>query len=625
MASWCQKILLGLILLTNYSLCAAQQWQHEQLWEMVKKIDAEESEDTNKLLETLDGYTKYARSKNWQDIEVLVMSKKASVHSMLQQFESVKEIVDKYLPLAEQQQNMNAKLLFLQVLLQYHDSQLDLENAIKVRENYKANALAFNDQRLIVSMHIQLALSKYTFGDMAASLVNLQTAVKISEKINYPQGKGAALNSIAILYDKDKDYKKALEYYEKSVEIYQTDGTSFSLSVLYFNMGQSYFTLKDIASAKENLILALTMSRELKDEVGEAFALNYLGQVAIEEVDYENAYSHFTKALEVFKRYENTRLHFTTSLHFAELQAKMGNVDQAMALLHSLEAQAKAFNIPSYLLDYYTKVYELEKLRKNFSSSLSALENSKIVLKKINEKEKKDSLQELLVKFNTKQKEADNRLLQQQNKLKQLQLNEQSAQRTIFVLVIVFSLFCLLIISFLLYKQIINRNNFKHMALRDVLTGAPNRRAIITIAERRFKQCIEEGAMLTIAMLDIDHFKKFNDNYGHDIGDKVLRIFSDACQTSLRNHDRYGRYGGEEWLLVLLDAQEDDVTVVFNRLRERLKEAMLAEGQDMSLTFSLGATQLIKGDKNLNQLIKRADENLYKAKNSGRDQYVVCD
>jgi diguanylate cyclase (GGDEF)-like protein len=289
-----------------------------------------------------------------------------------------------------------------------------------------------------------------------------------------------------------------------------------------------------------------------------------------------------------------------------------------------LEKIAKELNRPQYLLDYYLQVYKLEKLRKNFSSSLSALENAKKIQQEMSAKEKNDSLQGLMVQFNTKQKDAENQLLQQQNKLKQLQLTEQSAQKTIFVLIIVFSVFCLFIISFLLYKQIINRNNFKRMALRDELTGAPNRRAIITIAERRFKQCIEEEAMLTIAMLDIDHFKKFNDNYGHDVGDKVLRIFSDACQTSLRNHDRYGRYGGEEWLLVLLDAQEGDVTVIFNRLRERLKETMLAEEQGMSLTFSLGATQLIKGDHNLNQLIKRADENLYKAKHNGRDQHVVC-
>jgi len=624
MAFWCQKALLVFTIIICFTVSAAQQWQHEQLWVIVKDIDVEQSEKPSSLLTQLENYVEYSRTKKWLDIETLVMSKIATVHGMLEQFDQAKNIVDKYLPIAEKLENVVSQLELIPVLLQYYDNKGDLESAMALRKIYLGKALLFADQKLIAAMYIQVALSKQSFGERKASLVDLNTALKISEKIDYRLGKGAALNSIAIIYDEMKNYQQALLYYKKALKIYESEGESFSLSVLYFNIGHTYFILKNMPLADENLQVALALSQKLNDEIGKGYAYSCLGEIATFRESYAKAHQYFTKAIAIFELSENHRMHFTTLLSFSGLQAKMGLADQAMASLNSLEDKAKTFSDRQYLLDYYLKVYELEKLRKNFSSSLSALEKAKNTQQKMNEKQKSKSLQELMVRFNTKQKDADNQLLQQQNKLKQMQLNEQSAQQTVFILVIVFSTFCLFIISLLLYRQIINRNNFKRMALRDELTGAPNRRAIITIAERRFKQCIEEGSLLTIAMLDIDHFKKFNDSYGHDVGDQVLRIFSDACQASIRNHDRYGRYGGEEWLLVLLDTKESDIAVVFNRLRLRLKEAMLLEGPDMNLQFSLGATQLMKQDSSLSQLIKRADENLYKAKNSGRDQYVVC-
>ncbi len=624
MPFWCQKSLFIFILLSGFQTLAAQQWQHDELWETVRKIDVEQSEKSDVLLKQLQYYVETSKKSQWLDVETLAMSKIAAVYNMLEQFDKAKAVVDEYLPIAEKLKSSVSLLELFPVLLQYHDHKRDLENVIKIRERYERETIIFDNDELTAAMYIYIALSNNTFGDRKASLLYLQKALKISEDINYQIGKGAALNSIAMIYHEMKDYNQALEFYIKAKEIYKSEDASFSLSVLYFNIGHTYYILEDFSLADENFQFALDLSDELNDEVGKGYARSFLAKIAVTQEDYSKAYKHFNKALLIFKRYENKRMHFRTLLSFIELQSKMGNIDQAMASLNSLEDTAKHFDDPQFLLDYYLKVYELEKLRKNFSSSLSALERAKKVRQTINDKEKHDSLQELMVKFKTRQKEDDNKLLQQQNELTQLQLTEQNAQKTIFVLIIIFSIFCLLIISLLLYKQIINRNNFKRMALRDELTGSPNRRAIITIAERRFKQCIEEGSILTIAMLDIDNFKTFNDNYGHDVGDKVLRIFSDACQESLRSHDQYGRYGGEEWLLVLLDTQEDSVAVVFKRLRQRLQEAMLREGLDMSLRFSLGATQLTKQDSTLNQLIKRADENLYKAKNKGRDQFVTC-
>lgn len=224
-----------------------------------------------------------------------------------------------------------------------------------------------------------------------------------------------------------------------------------------------------------------------------------------------------------------------------------------------------------------------------------------------------------------KQIKSENALLEKDNKLRTIQLNEQKAIQTNYLLTTLLLTIIFIGVLLFLYKQIKYRNMFKAMALKDELTGASNRRAILAIANQLFENHLANADNIIIAILDIDDFKLVNDNFGHDIGDQVLKHFSNICSASLRAHDSYGRYGGEEWLFVMRNAQEADVNIIFNRLRAKLQtielEKLLAGS---SLTFSLGATQVKDSDPTLNQVIKRADDNLYQAKNSGKDQYKIC-
>jgi len=117
MAFWCQRISFVFILFFCLQTLAAQQWQHDELWNHIKNIDVGESDNPSDLLHEIDDYVKISRLQNWQDIEILVMSKKASVYSMLEKFDKVKNLVDKYLPLAEEHNNSLSKLELIPLLL----------------------------------------------------------------------------------------------------------------------------------------------------------------------------------------------------------------------------------------------------------------------------------------------------------------------------------------------------------------------------------------------------------------------------------------------------------------------------------------------------------------------------
>lgn len=154
------------------------------------------------------------------------------------------------------------------------------------------------------------------------------------------------------------------------------------------------------------------------------------------------------------------------------------------------------------------------------------------------------------------------------------------------------------------------------MALTDPLTGLGNRRAL----DARVKQLADSARATGVLALDIDHFKRVNDSYGHDAGDLVIRKLSDVMRQALRGSDAMFRVGGEEFCVLLPDADAETSCVVAERIRERFAAAAVhCEGRDIQCTVSIGVA--VWSEKlTFKQVRKDADEALYKAKHGGRDQ-----
>jgi two-component system cell cycle response regulator len=163
------------------------------------------------------------------------------------------------------------------------------------------------------------------------------------------------------------------------------------------------------------------------------------------------------------------------------------------------------------------------------------------------------------------------------------------------------------------------------LAMRDGLTGLLNRRAIEEYAESEFNLTIRKERMLSVVLLDIDHFKNVNDQFGHKSGDHTLQQVAKILTDSLRNYDRVGRWGGEEFILVLPDTQLNDATTVAERIRVRMAEMKISleNGETISIHVSLGAASTIEQFSSLTKLIDAADQALYKAKQTGRNRVCI--
>jgi diguanylate cyclase (GGDEF)-like protein len=169
-------------------------------------------------------------------------------------------------------------------------------------------------------------------------------------------------------------------------------------------------------------------------------------------------------------------------------------------------------------------------------------------------------------------------------------------------------------------------SRIREMAMTDDLTGLRNRRHILQRLREELARASRNGRALTVAIFDVDHFKRVNDEHGHDAGDEVLRAVGAMATRALRSSDLIARYGGEEFLLVLPETAGPGAAVIAERVRAGV-EAMRVDhgGEALAVTISFGLAifdpTAPKGESG-ETLIKRADAALYRAKAGGRNQLV---
>lgn len=161
----------------------------------------------------------------------------------------------------------------------------------------------------------------------------------------------------------------------------------------------------------------------------------------------------------------------------------------------------------------------------------------------------------------------------------------------------------------------------RRQATTDSLTGLFNRRHYHGLIGREIARSRRSGTPLSFCVLDIDHFKRVNDSYGHGAGDEVLRFLADLCRETARDTDILGRLGGEEFVIALPDTALGEALTFADRLRTRLEQAtIVTENGDVRLTVTIGVAQLSEQDASLQDLVRRADEALYAGKQAGRNQ-----
>ncbi len=183
------------------------------------------------------------------------------------------------------------------------------------------------------------------------------------------------------------------------------------------------------------------------------------------------------------------------------------------------------------------------------------------------------------------------------------------------------------IASFLFYIHALSlarkSSELEYLANTDSLTKSANRRKFFTQAELEFDLASKYGYSFTLIIMDIDHFKKINDTYGHSVGDQVLVDFADKVRKTIRSGDVFGRHGGEEFGIIIRKTNRETALEIGEKLRKSIETMRFeADGKTFGITVSIGAVQFSEVYETFDQMMIACDEALYQAKETGRNRVV---
>lgn len=455
-------------------------------------------------------------------------------------------------------------------------------------------------------MNKNYAESIYLFYDIISESenikdINLRNSIKIK-----------AYEYIGNMHFILHNYETAIEKYNLAIDIPMKDQYENASSKYgaYTNRTASYIQLKKYSTAREYSKKTLEIIPFLPDKIVDGvkiFVYNNLARIEIYQNNLEKAKEYLNLCDELLNQNRNKGIlnnDVFVELSYCELYIEEKNYPLAEKLLEEISIK-NSINQLGFESEIYSLQMELYEKTKEFDKYSIAHEKLIHVNREFDSQVKKDYL-----KFIEKSFIAD-------------QLKEQEKISNLKIKLLIYSI---LIITAFIFFQITRISRLKKNNFIDQLTNVYNRKYLNKILEnldKKNSKPIEIGVL----MLDIDYFKKYNDNYGHIQGDYVIKSVAEILNSSIERGDCVIRYGGEEFLIILKNRNSLDLENIYMKLFKRLEEKNIPHKFSLvsdHVTLSVGgAKNIVKNSTDLSNLINDADSSLYQSKERGRDRFTL--
>jgi diguanylate cyclase (GGDEF)-like protein len=461
-------------------------------------------------------------------------------------------------------------------------------------------------------------------GEYAAGLIDLKRAQQLYDDLAMPVHSLTSLNSIAILYNRMGDYAEAKHIYGRALEAQRAAGMRREQGVTLHNLGRAHERLREWPQAREAFAGALAAHREIRYGRGEAYALRGLAAVA-------NADGHPARALELLadaskleRASPDARLQAQIDLARGTALKLSGRYAEAAAALTRAEAVFARADSLSELVDAAGELAAVRAALGDWRGAYEAQARDTEVTERLLRNQLDQRFAALKVEFDTAAKDKENALLLRENAATLRELHQQERARRLQWAVLALTVTLAAVLATLALRQWRGTRRMHTLAMTDELTGVPNRRAVLKRLEALL--ATRTGARCAVLLLDVDHFKNINDQHGHPAGDEVLRILADQLRDVVREPAFFGRLGGEEFLIVLPDAEPATAVATAEQLRAAVLEVdasrWFVDGR--RITASLGVAVQERPEDTPSALLKRADGALYEAKRTGRNRVVAA-
>lgn len=565
-----------------------------------------------------------SKNQNWEALHVEAAVLYAELLFRQERYDEQNTHINIYLEKEPLQDQWDLYLLLLESHLKYLSRQEDPSAAQELSEQLNLWLPQRQPQEKII---IYRALAYY-YTSVDALKKTLQVSLEgleLSILQNNPSAQGFFLRKIADAYNYLDEKDKAVEYAQKSVIAYEKTQDKHFTAKAYWSLGNAYIDIQKPQKAVGYFKKALRYFKSVNMQKGIVFAQYSIAIIQFKESDFEEAINNANENIVRANAAGVFDMQLASMILLSDIYIKKGELKKANDMNDEVFTMIDKFSRSIYKSNFLEKRYKLKKRLGHNDDAFEAIEKQLLYTKKHLEATSESNIKTLQVKFDVKEKEDRILQLAHEKDISELKAKKDHQQSIIWRLSAAIA-FILVIVSLLLvYYQMLQRQRYHSIALTDYLTKAPNRRGIMRIAEDKIHE-----QEVTVAIIDLDYFKKINDNFGHNTGDLVLIAFAKAATKTLRESDSFGRYGGEEWLLILNTTKKAAITKIFDRLKENFSKYCIdiTEGnlpKDWVITFSMGAIINNLTDNNLNDLIRQADKLLYRAKENGRNQAIIED
>lgn len=492
-------------------------------------------------------------------------------------------------------------------------------------------------------------------------LPDLDAAIKLLRESPEQQLLGEALQTRGDLLSLLGEQAKAMQNFQHARTAYHAAGITQEIDPLTFSMAIAYRRMGEWERARRYFTTAEQRARVAGNFEAVATNLLQLGFLGLESNAPDKAMTAFTQAADIASQHADNSSLNAARMGIAEAQILLDHPDRALAALQQAEAGFRAdqdtashdmlllltgralagkgehqqalerFRQALPLIQASGNARYLALLHQAKAASEEALGQSAAALQdfkrfhelqvKLQDRMRLEQSQLMDFEDALRRRDHDNRLLRAEAATLQQEVEALERVRQWQRLTIALTLLLVALLFSMAWRQWRRSKQLQDLTLLDPLTGVANRPGIEQETVRALAAALRNGTPLSLLMLDLDRFKSINDRHGHAAGDQVLREVSQAWQAQLRDHDPLGRVGGEEFVVVCLDASLEKALLVAERLRETtLKLRFDAIDPALRVSVSIGAAQAYSTGDSCDALLKRADIALYRAKHAGGDR-----
>ncbi|MCC6147861.1 MAG: GGDEF domain-containing protein [Anaerolineaceae bacterium] len=489
----------------------------------------------------------------------------------------------------------------------------------------------------LASSHYLLGRLSANNGDYHQSTLFYLQAQTLFEETGSQLENGRTLNAIGLNYSLLGAYPESLQHLLKAQSIFRNLQIPEQEAEVLNNLGLLHLFLDDPLKARKALTAGLAIAQHTHNRRLQAELFNRLSNAACALKDYTRAIEFGLRSVEIYQRMQNHKGEIEALNSVGDAYLARNDCGQALAFFQLVIGAAERFDMPAELARALRKTAETNCILKQCDNAIESIQRAMEVLAKTGDQKQIYMCHETLARIYKHRGEYQKSLEHFEHfyQIKDSLFNEETDIR-LKTLEIVHQLETAKKDSELyrlknvdLQKEIEERKKaevaLQAMAVADPLTGLYNRRHFFTLAGQEAERSVRYSHSLSVIIIDLDNFKQVNDTLGHLVGDHVLITIANHIRDEIRKIDIAGRFGGDEFVILLPETETTQAIGVTSRLRERiLRQPAETERGRLLVTVSMGLAGA-QGErcKNIEAVLDRADQALYHAKQSGRNQVSV--